>query len=151
MAEKENQIRLYSRKPRVPEDIVEPQHQDVHGKLDRWGRWQREKYEPATCASIEKLYTKGGDTTPPATAPQPLDPVTVAVDQAVRLLRRRVPDHAEALRLYYVGADGRRPMEPKLICRRLGLHWSHFRPFMSRARAMAINVLKELDFPKENQ
>lgn len=136
--------RLYSRRDERwigPVDVVAPQHANIDALLERWARWNRERYEPATCASMEKLYLRGGrDATPPATAPQPPDPQLVAVDSAWRLLVRRSPRHAECLHLFYVVG-----CEPKVLCRRLHLHWSHFGRFIGLARSMVSNIMRELD------
>jgi hypothetical protein len=132
--------RLYSKKPRLPVDEIEPHHQEIHEWLEKWGAWQRERYSPETCASMEKLYLRGGrDATEAETAPKPPDPKLVEIDAAWRLMVRRVPQHAEAIYLFYVGR-----YEAKLICRRIRIHWSDFARWMRHARAMVVNVMREL-------
>jgi len=140
--------RLYSRAPRCPADVVDPKHAEIHDLLTRWGNWLRERYEPATCGSLEKDWFKGGaEATPPATAPLEVDPRIEAFDHAMRLVRIRVPQHAEALRLYYVERmipwDARRNRDS--ICRLLRIHWKDFDRFMGHCRSMARNILLELD------
>lgn len=137
-------VRLFSRRDDRwigPVDVVAPHNAAIHELLERWARWNLLRYEPATCASLEKLYLRGGrDATAPATAPQPPDPQIVAVDQAWRLMVRRVPQHAECIYLFYIArADG------KAICRRLRLHWLDFSRFVGHARSMVSNIVKELE------
>jgi hypothetical protein len=141
--------RLYAKPSNLPVDVIEERHRDIHEWLDKWGAWQRQRYTPETCASMEKLYLRGGrDATPPETAPKPPDPKLVAIDLAWRLMVRRVPQHAEALFLYYVGiAIGRRrvPLEPRAICRRIRIHPKDFSRWMAHSRSMVLNVMRELD------
>lgn len=149
--EKKDAPRLYTRLIRAPVDAVAAQHQDIHEWLGKWGAWQRERYTPETCASMEKLYYRGGrDATPPSTAPSPPDPRLTAIDAAWRLMVRRVPQHAEALFLYYVGVRDKaviRPAEATLICRKIRIHWSDFSRWMGHSRAMVINLMRELGAP----
>ena len=139
MADEKEQPRLYSKPVLLPEDLIAPQHQAIHADLDRWARWVSEGYTPATCASLEKYYLKGGRDVAPATAPLPANPRLEAIDRAVRLMRMRVPQHAEAIYRYYVERE-----EPQLICRRLCLHRLDFPRFMGHARSMVSNILREL-------
>ena len=132
---------LYSKPSRLPVDEVAPQHREVHNLGIRWGAWQNFRYAPATCNSAEGDYEKGGrDATPPATSKPDADPQIMAFDSAWRLMARRVPGHAECIRLYYVERD-----DLKLICRKLVLHWSSFNWYISHSRSMVKNVMRELD------
>jgi hypothetical protein len=105
-------VRLYSKQPRLPVDVVAPEHAEIHVDLDRWGAWNRERYQPGTCASIEKYFTKGGDTTPPATAPSAVNPRHLQVERAVILAGVHSPQHGECIRQFYV-----RRSTPIVICR----------------------------------
>ena len=139
--EEDEAPRLYSKPVVFAVDEVLPQHATIHADLERWGAWLREKYTPSTCASMEKDFYKGGaDATPPATAPKPADPRLVHIDQAWRLMVRRVPDHARCLHLFYIERE-----EPKLIARRLAIEKRAFPRFMAYCRAMVLNILRELD------
>ena len=140
MAEEKEEPRLYSKPVLLPEDVIAPQHQAIHADLELWARWVSEGYTPATCASLEKYYLKGGRDVAPATAPPPANLRLEAIDRTVRLMRMRVPQHAEAIYRYYVERE-----EPKLICRRLRLHRLDFPRFMGHARSMVSNILRELD------
>jgi hypothetical protein len=133
-------VRLYSKQKLVAADSVLPQHRAIHEDLDRWGSWLRERYDPVTCGSIEKKYEKGGrDATPPSTAPQPADPRLTAIDQVVRLMRMRVPQHAECLTRFYL-----QRAEPAELCRRIAIHPRDFPRFMGHCRSMVLNILREL-------
>jgi hypothetical protein len=64
----------------------------------------------------------------------------VAIDQAIRLMIRRVPRHAICIKHFYVDRE-----DPKLICRRLTIYGPAFARFMWHCRAMVLNILRELD------
>lgn len=81
----------------------------------------------------------GRDAPPAATAPQPPDPQLVAVDTAWRLMVRRVPKHARCIFSCYI-----QRCPPKVICRRIHIHWREFPKFMGHSRSMVVNILKEL-------
>jgi len=133
---------LYSKPSRLPVDEVAPQHREVHNLGIRWGAWQNVRYQPATCNSAEGDFKEGRypDTTPPSTAAQVADPQVMAFDSAWRLMARRVPGHAECIRLYYVERD-----DLKLICRKLILNAGNFGWYISHARSMVRNIMRELD------
>lgn len=131
-------VLLYSKQPRVPVDVIAPQHIDIHSDLERWGMWNRLRYEPATCASMEKLYTKGGDTTPPATA-HPTNPRNLELDRAVRHMSMAVPQHAETIKHFYVYRR-----TPIVICRLVVVHWKDFALWMFDCRSMVTNVSRTL-------
>lgn len=137
-------VRLYSKssiqKP-LPEDAIATQHMELHNELGRWGLWNRVVWSQSTCASAEKGFEKGGrDATPASTAPQPPNPKILAIDTAWRLMKRRVPQHALCIWLYYVERN-----DLTLICRKLKLHWSSFGWFMNHSRSMVRNLMRELD------
>ena len=132
---------LYSKPSRLPVDEVAPQHREVHNLGIRWGAWRNVGYTPSTCNSAEGEFEKGGrDATPASTAKPEVDPQIMLFDGAWRLMRRRVPGHAQCLSLYYYDRE-----DLKLICRRLVLHWSNFSWYMGHSRSMVMNIMRELD------
>lgn len=137
--------RLYSRQSRVPIDIIAPEHGDVHIKLERWSFWNRERYEPATCNSIEKKFEKGGrDATPPATAPMLVNPLYLRVERAVILAGVQSPQHGDCLRFFYV-----QRYNLFEICRRLnppkGIRWEDLPTWTYDSREMVRVILEELE------
>lgn len=140
MAEKPNDVRLYSKAPRVPVDVIAPQHTEIHAELERWGAWNRERYEAGTCSSMEKGFDNtGGRSVKKAVVSLPPDPILRILDKTLRMMVMRVPQHAEAIKLYY--ATRRTPV---VICRVLVIHWKDFGTWMFDARAMVINISREL-------
>lgn len=130
--------RLYSKERRQPQNVVAPQHQEIHTELDRFGRWNRERYEAGTCASMEKLYYRGGrDATPPATAAKPTDPLLLALDSVVRHMTMSVPQHGHTLKLYYV-----KRKDPERICHVMVIRYEDFPKWMFDCRAMVVNLLR---------
>jgi hypothetical protein len=134
-----NDPRLYSKQPRIPVDVIAPQHVDIHADLERWGGWNRERYEAGTCASIEKRYDAGGREVKKAVVSLPTNPRNLQLDRAVRHMSMAVPQHYETIKLFYVT---RRP--PIVICRMVTVHWKDFGTWMFDCRAMVINVCKAL-------
>jgi hypothetical protein len=63
MAE-EQEPRLYSKQQRAPVDEVAGEHLLIHSDLERWGRWQRERYQQGMCSSLEKRYDSSGGREP---------------------------------------------------------------------------------------
>lgn len=139
--------------PRAPLDVIAPQHEVVHLDLDAYGRWCREKYQPGTCDSIEGRFDpgEGGRKSKPPQVSLPENDLHRRLDKVIRHMRMHMPDHGEALKLYYVG----RPVDlrerpgviyvrcaPPQICRILRRHWSTFVPFMFDARAAVLNLLR---------
>jgi hypothetical protein len=149
-------VRLYSKAPRMPVDVVAPQHAEIHHDLDRWGLWNRDRYQPGTCASMEKLYYKGGDTTPPATAPTLANPRHLAIDRAVRRMSMGAHQHSETIKLYYVTRPVRRIVmrggtrievrctTAQAICGLLTIHWKDFGTWMFDCRSMVVNIIREI-------
>lgn len=144
-------VRLYSRQPRMPADVVEDRHVVVHGDLSAYGRWCRNKYTPGTCESIEGRFEETGARE--AKQPQialPENPRLRQIDRVVRHLRMWMPAHGEAIRMYYVGAMRRdkrlgiqyEPASPKTICRVLNVRYETFAPFMATARDAVLNLLR---------
>lgn len=132
-------VRLYAREPRVPVDDVLPQHQAVHADLERWGAWNRERYQQGMCSSIEKRFdNRGAREVGKAIVTLPPDPKLRQIDTTVRHMALRVPEHAMAIKLYY--ADKR---SPQTICRMLGIHWKDFGRWMGHARSMVMNIARE--------
>lgn len=134
-------VRLYSRMPRVPVDVIAPQHIEIHADLERWGAWNRDRYQPATCASIEKMYEKGGrDATPASTAPSIVNPRHMQIERAVRYMGMRLPQHGETVKLFYVNRR-----TPQVICRLVVIHWRDFPVWIGTCRSMVVNIIKTLD------
>jgi hypothetical protein len=151
----EDQPRLYSRQTKGPQDVVAPQHQEIHAELDSWGRWCRERYVPGECASIEHRFDNtGGRSTKAAVISLPENPMYRRIDKVVRHMRMNMPDHGEALVLYYAG-DLFQPKKmatgliyircsAQQICRKLHLHWSHFEGHMTYSRAALVNLMRRM-------
>ena len=133
-------VRLYSKPPRVPVDAIAPQHIEIHAELERWGAWNRERYEAGTCSSIEKRYDhSGGRQVKKAVISLPPDPVLFRLDRTVRYMVLSVPQHAETVKLFYVKRN-----TPWMICRLVSVHWKDFGKWMFDTRAMVINVSRAI-------
>jgi len=155
MAEEEKEEpRLYSKPAIAPiDDSIAPQHQTLHMDLESYGRWCREKYQPGTCESIEGRFDpgEGGRKSKDAQVSLPENPMYRRLDKVIRHMRMQMPDHGEALKLYYVGRPvGMREgpgvvyvrCSPRVICRILHRHWSTFGQFMFDSRAAVLNLLR---------
>lgn len=152
--------RLYSRQERAPIDMVAEQHLVIHGDLDAFGRWSRERYEQGECGSLEHNFDNTGGRAPSeAVVSLPENPRHHQIDRVVRAMRMGMhgvclPNHGEAIRMYYVGAlprggSRRRGMvyercAPKTICHVLHLRYEDFAPFMFDCRAAVLNLLRRL-------
>lgn len=137
MTEEKEEPRLYSKPARVPKDVIAPEHVEVHADLERWGSWNRERFQLGTCASMEKDYFKGGrDATPPATAPMLVNPHILRVERVVILVGVHVPQHGECIRQFYI-----RRSDPYLICRLLEIRWEDFPRWTYDCRQAVLNVL----------
>jgi hypothetical protein len=145
-------------------DHVEPKHAAIHALLVRWGTWARARAQRrGGGTTVESLYERGGDGTPPSTAPNGPDPELVRVERAMLRMPReragvrglrwisegrarlRVADVHESpgltLRLLYA-----QRWQPLTICAMLV---PHLRPVAWAAhvgiqRAMAQNVFRSL-------
>lgn len=147
-------VRLYSKQPRLPVDVVAPQHLAIHAELERFGTWCRERIERGECESIEHLYDEtGGREAKRATIALPPDPRMHEIDRVLRHMRMRMPQHGEALRMFYVGAlrtntsaRGLRydQCAPKRICIVLHLRFEDFGGFMFDCRAAVLNLLRRM-------
>jgi DNA-directed RNA polymerase specialized sigma24 family protein len=124
-------VRLYSKPSRVAADVVAEQHQAVHGDLDRWGRWNRERTQSRGCASAESVYEKYR--TPGATI-QEVDLRSVAIERAVLHLPLQ---HRDTVRLFYV-----QRISPNGICRVFSLRYEAFPEWMFGCRSMVLNILR---------
>lgn len=141
--------RLYSRQQRAPADVIAIQHVGIHADLEAWGQYCRDRYESGTCASAEKFHDETGGRQ--VRAPQvalPENPRHRQVDKVVRHMRMQMPQHGEALRLFYAGEMQRRLMyvraSPHRICIVLHLRFEDFPGVMFYARAATINLLRRL-------
>lgn len=137
-AAKEEEIRLYSKATKCPVDIIAPQHEEIHADLERWGAWNRDRYRPKSCTSMEKNYHRGrGD----QAAEYPKLPVSLPASAKNRQVDRaviRLPmQHRETVRLFYVEKKA-----PMAICRLIVLRWADFPRWMFDCRCMVLNVLR---------
>ena len=83
-------------------DTLAPEHKDVHGKLENWGRWVKGGRRLGTaCAPMFRLYrsTEAHTAEPLTRNAAPDELAGWAVEQAVSVLPERP---REALRWYYV-------------------------------------------------
>jgi hypothetical protein len=135
--EEEQAVRMYSKTPRVPVDVIAAQHVEVHADLERWGSWNRDRYEPGTCASVEKRYEPRNKELRPPHVSLPTRPRNLEIDRVVRLMSMSLPQHAETLKLFYVVRR-----QPQVICRLVVVHWKDFGGWMFDCRAMVINISK---------
>lgn len=140
LAMKQDLPRLYSKQPRIPADVIAPQHVEIHADLERWGSWNRERYEAGTCDSLEKHFESGGREVKTPVISLPTNPRNLQLDRAVRHMSIHVPQHGETIKLFYVK---RRP--PIVICRVVVVHWKDFGTWMFHCRAMVLNVIRALD------
>lgn len=123
------------------DDLIPPEHADIHARLVNWGRWCRSRKHVGKVDSLEGRYRapRGAEfewetATPPPTplaSPDDLDGL------AIELVWRMIPEkHRKALRLFYVfRADA------KFCCQRLHIKrvaWGHF---IGHARQMTANLL----------
>jgi hypothetical protein len=129
--------RLWSKAPRAPQDAVADEHREIHADLDRWGRWNREKYQKGTCASIEKNFdeTGGRHVRAPVIALPP-DPTLRRIEEIVVAMRSTAEQHSETLALYYC-----RRISPKNICWSMRLRYEDFARWMFDCRAMVLRAL----------
>ena len=134
-------VRLYSRETKCAVDVVAPQHDVIHADLERWGTWNRDRYRPGSCTSMEKNYrrTRANDQGmeyPRLPIAMPINPRNREIDRAVL----RLPEqHRETVSLFYVK---RKP--PELICRLVVVRWTHFPRWMFDCRAGVLNLLRFL-------
>jgi hypothetical protein len=128
------EVRLWSREPRLPRDVVAPEHAQVHDLLERWARANRERRSRSTCASMERLFLRGGrDATPPSTAPA----APVALYARVERVVLRLPsEHGQTVRLYYVAK-----LPPVVICRKLEIRFAMFAVWMHGVRSLVLSGL----------
>lgn len=115
-------------------DEVAPEHQEIHAKLQRWGRWQTERYQQGFCYSIEHRFE--GDrnrTTSRAVVALPPDPELGMIEMAILLIPEQ---HAETIVQYYA-----KRWAPKTICWAHSIQYEDFARWMHDCRSM---VLKRL-------
>jgi hypothetical protein len=126
--------RLWSREPRLPHDEVAPEHAEVHSLLDRWARANRERRSRATCASMERLFLRGGrDATLPSTAPSAPIALYARLEHVVLHLPS---EHGKTIKLYYVERAA-----PVVICRRLEIRFQMFSVWMYGVRSLVLSGL----------
>ncbi len=130
MAIEEKELRLYSKQPRCPSDIVAQQHQDIHAELERWGAWNAERYKAGASGSVESRYR---EQTAAATG-LGVDPRLVALERAVLHLP---PKHRDTVRIFYVDRQ-----DARTICRVFALRYEAFPSWMFLCRAMVVNLLR---------
>jgi len=130
------------RESNPPADAIAPQHQVIHGWLEDWGRWSREKRSRLACGSAEGRYLprrpqgEVWEYEPPrASLPQVPNLQNLAVDRAVL----RLPEqHRKAVKMFYVERR-----DPRAICRVLVLRWAAFPEFINTCRAMVLNLMRK--------
>lgn len=105
MTEEKEAPRLYTRQPRGPVDEIAPQHVGIHDELETFGRWCREKLRAGTCESVEKNFDpgEGGRKVRLPTITLPENPRLRQLDRVLRHMQMDLPQHGEALKMYYVG------------------------------------------------
>jgi hypothetical protein len=130
--------RLYSKQARIPVDEVAPEHEDIHIELDKWARWNMERYKSSSLCSVESLYQHGRDGTPPATAPV-LDLRSMAIEVAVLKMRSDSmhKPYSDTIRMFYVQRK-----TPSFICRFHALKHRAFPSWMFTARHLVMHHLR---------
>lgn len=135
-----DEVRLYSKQERIPVDVIAPQHSDLHADLERWGAWNRERYEQGTCESIEKNFDEtGGRQVKRTQIALPVNPRHGQLDRVVRLMQMRVPQHGGTIKLFYA-----KRKSPLTICHVMVLRFEDFPTWMFDCRAMVENILRRL-------
>jgi len=132
--------RLYSAPgPRLPVDVVAVAHVAIHFDLDRWGRWNRERYQQQTCESIEKNFEEtGGRQAKKAVVALPPDARLRRMEEIVVALIQddQTEAHGETLRQFYC-----RRWAPKTICWAHHLQYEGFGAWMFLSRALVLGRL----------
>ena len=128
--EEEKELRLYSKQPRCPADVIAPQHRDIHAELERWGAWNAERYKASSSGSVESRYR---EQLPPATG-HGVDPRLIALERAVLGLPAK---HRDSVRMFYVARE-----DARTICRVFFLRYEAFPSWMFLCRAMVLNILR---------
>ena len=131
--------RLYSKprtgKDRIAVDEVKPEHFIIHNDLERWGAWNRERYQSGTCESIEKNFDNdGGRTSKRSTVSLPTDPRLVAIEAVVARMHY---GHHNCIKLFYA-----KRLKLNTICHVVGIKYEDFSQWMYDARQMVVNLLE---------
>lgn len=128
MAEQE-EPRLYSKTQRAAVDVIEKEHRELHADLERWGAWNKERYQAGQASSLEGDFRGDGGW---REAPRPIvslppDPRLAAIEQAVvRMLQdSTAAPMAETLKEFYC-----KRWALKTIC------WAHALQYEGLARWM---------------
>lgn len=130
--------RLYSRKQRIPVDVIAEQHRDIHADLERWGAWNRERKQQGTANSKEGEYdSSSGREAKRATVALPVNARHGQLERVVRQMMIRVPQHGETIALFY--AKRRGPLD---VCHIMLLRFEDFPTWMFDCRAMVVNLLR---------
>lgn len=80
--------RLYSKTQRAPVDEVAGEHRLIHADLERWGRWNRERYQQGMCASLEQRFDSSGGREPSkAIVSLPPDPILSKIEWTVTMMQ----------------------------------------------------------------
>ncbi len=136
--EKKEEPRLWSKQPRLPADVVAQEHRGVHALLERWGAWNRERYQQGTCASLESNYDNSGarEVKRPTVALPP-DPRLRRIEEVVVAMMqdRSTEQHGETLREFYC-----KRWALKTICWAHALQYEDFGRWMYDCRAMVLNA-----------
>jgi hypothetical protein len=124
-------------------DDVAPRHVEIHGDLEAWGRWSREKRARLECSSAERYYEarNGNVFTGPQypeyvvpTTPGVPNPRNKEIDRAVIALPQL---HLSGFRMHYWHKQ-----IPEKTCRKLLIRPEHFSGFMTQGRDMVLNILR---------
>lgn len=126
---------------RLPIDLIEPRHIQIHADLESWGRWSRDRRKRQECRSLERGYRApngnneiGWQDNPPAPSPVNLpNGRMVEVDRAVLGLPQL---HLAAFRMHYWHMR-----EPVVTCRKVNIRFEGFAAFMTTGRDMVQNLL----------
>lgn len=131
--------RLYSRDQRLPRDTIAPEHQAVHVDCERWGAWNRERYQQGRCRSIEHRYDDdGGRKVKRPTVALAPDPMLRRIEVAVVALMQTpaTEHHGETLREYYA-----RRWALKTICWAHAIRYEDFGRWIYDCRQAVLNLL----------
>src|SRR3954462_3554867 len=91
-------VRLYSKEQRAPVDIVAPHHTKTHADLERFGNWNRERYQQGFCYSVEHRFESNVREVKRATITLPPDPMLAKLERVILTLPEQ---HSETIIQFY--------------------------------------------------
>lgn len=123
-------------------DDIDPRHADLHGDLEAWGRWSRDRRKRQECRSLERDYRAPNGNidmgwehnAPTPTPPQIPNVRMVGLDRAILALPVL---HLTAFRLHYWHMRS-----PVVTCRKVNIRFDTFGAFMTQGRDMVTNILR---------